>query len=102
MLRNFFRREMATPIDPLIDAVRDEMHKVGVNSEEYPRLLTNLERLNEIKVKNRQDPVSRDTMAVVGGNLLLVLLMMAFESKHVMSRSVIGQIVRPRAPGTSP
>lgn len=99
MLRNIFRRETTIAVDPLIDAVLEAMHREGPESAEYPKMMTYLERLNDVKAKDSQDPVSRDTIVIVAGNLLIVLLMMAYENKHVMSRSAIGQLIRPRVPG---
>lgn len=101
MLREFFVREKTTPIDEQIDAVLEEMHAVGVTAEEYSKLMSYLERLNEIKVKERQDPVSRDTLALIGGNLLGILLIVAYEQKHVMTSKGFSQIIRPKTQTTN-
>lgn len=98
MLRQFFRSETTRPVDPEIDAVLDKMHAIGVDSEEYPTLMTYLERLHEIKAKVRRDPVSRDTIALVAGNLLGILLIVAYEQKHVMTSKGFSQIIRPNRP----
>jgi hypothetical protein len=96
VLRQIFRNDVATPVDALIDAVLDEMHREGVNSEEYPKLMSYLERLYEMKAKDRQPPLSRDTLALIGGNLLGILLIVAYEQKHVMTSKGLSQIIRPR------
>lgn len=97
MLRQFFKKDAATPVDSLIDAVQEDMHKKGPNSEEFPKLLSQLERLYKIKNGERQDPVSRDTMAIVAGNLLGILLIVAYEQKHVMTSKGFQHIIRPRS-----
>lgn len=96
MLRQFFKSEMPTQIDGLIDAVLDEMHKKGVLSDEYPNLMTFLERLHEIKAKQRRDVVSRDTLALILGNLTGILLIVAYEQKHVLTSKGFTQIIRPK------
>lgn len=97
MLRQILRNDTTTPLDPLIDAVLKEMQSIGVNSEEYPKLMAYLERLYEIKAHDRQDPVSRDTLALIAGNLMGILLIVAYEQKHVMTSKGFSQILRPRA-----
>lgn len=98
MLRYFFTNDTTTPVDALIDGVLEEMHKEGVDSDRYPELLVYLERLTELKTKDRQAPVSKDTIALVTGNLLGILLIVAYEQKHIMSQKGFSQIIRPKAP----
>lgn len=97
MLRRFRKDDEPTPIDEQIVAVLNEMTTYGVDSGEYPILLRHLERLHELKTKTRQDPVSRDTMALIAGNLLGILLIVAYEQKHVMTSKGFSQIIRPKS-----
>lgn len=96
-----FRKNEVTKTDALIDAVLEEMHTVGVDAPEYQNLLTYLERLHEVKAKERRAPVSRDTMLLVGGNLMGILLIVAYEQKHVMTSKGFNQIIRPRTENIS-
>ncbi len=96
MRRPFFRNEKITPVDSLIEGVLDEMRMMGVDSEEYPKLMTYLERLYEVKAKERKDPVSHDTVALIVGNLMGILLIVAYEQKHVMTSKGFTQIIRPK------
>ncbi len=68
----------------------------SVYSDEYSKLMAYLERLNEVKARERRDPVSRDTVALVVGNLVGILLIVAYEQKHVMSTKGFNQIIRPK------
>lgn len=96
MLRYFFTNdEEPTPVDDLIDAVLEEMKTYGPSDPEYGAALEKLERLHELKTKNRQKPISRDTLAIVAGNLLGILLIVAYEQKHVLSSKGMNQIIRP-------
>jgi hypothetical protein len=97
MPRQSFWREKPDPVDPLIGVVLEEMQRKGVYSEEYPGLLDKLERLHEIKKQHRRNRVSRDTLAMVFGNLAGILLIVAYEQKHVVTSRGFGQIIRPKA-----
>lgn len=96
MLKDIFGSEQPTRTDGLIDAVREEMHKVSVHSEDYPTLLTYYERLNDVKAKERQPPLNRDGVMMVAGNLLGILMIVAYEQKHVMSSKGFTQLIRPK------
>ncbi len=95
-MRRFFRREKTTPVDELIESVLDEMRLVGVDSDEYPKLMAYLERLYEVKANERPNPVSRDTVALIVGNLMGIVLIIAYEQKHIMSSKGFSQIIRPK------
>ncbi len=96
MLRQLFSNDTTTPVDALIDAVLEEMHRKGVLSDEYPSLMAYLERLNEVKAKERRTPVSRDTVALIAGNLMGILLIVAYEQKHVMTSKGFSQLIHPK------
>ena len=96
MLRHFVNRD-PTPVDDQIAAVTSEMTLVGVDSVEYPTLLQQLERLYEIKAKNRRPRISRDTVVIVVGNLLGIIIIVAYEQKHAWTSKAV-QINRPIEP----
>lgn len=97
MFRDFFRRDSTSPVDSQIDAVMEEMTNITPGSEEYQTLVEILERLNKIKTQSRQSPVSRDTIAIVAGNILIALVVVGFEQKHVLTTKVQSWVVRPKA-----
>lgn len=96
MLKDYFTTETTTPVDSLIDSVLEEMHNKGVTSDEYPELMAYLERLYALKAKARREPVSRDTVALIAGNLLGILLIVAYEQKHVMTSKGFSQLIQPK------
>lgn len=98
MFRLFFKDEEKKPVDEQIDAVLIEMGVKGVNADEYSKLMGYLERLNKLKQTNKLPHVSRDTIALIAGNLLGILLIVAYEQKHVMTSKGFNQIIRPNRP----
>jgi len=90
----FFTNESTTLFDPLIDANVEEMHKEGPLTDEYQTLLRNLERLEELKARDRKKPASRDTLWMVGGNVAIAVGLMIYEQKHVLTSRAL-QFVNP-------
>jgi hypothetical protein len=96
MLTRLFTNDNVTPVDSLIDAVLEEMHAKGVYSDDYPDLMRKLEKLYKLKTKDRRPTVSPDTLALIAGNLLGILVIVAYEQKHVMTSKAMTQIIRPK------
>lgn len=72
------------------------MQQTPVSSEEYSDLMTYLERLEELKAKERREPVSFDTFVIAGANLLGILVIVAYEQKHVMTSKAFTQLFKTR------
>ena len=81
-------------LDVLIAKVTEELEACDTDAEHYPVLLSYLERLNKLKAEKKPKKMSRDTMAVVGGNLLGVLIIVAYESAHVITTKALGTLIR--------
>jgi len=96
-LRYSLTNETETPLDKQITCVLKEMTAAGVTSADYPALMTTLERLYGLRQKERRDPISRDTIALIAGNLMGILLIVAYEQKHVITSKGFGQVIRPRS-----
>jgi hypothetical protein len=94
---NNSKDEEITPIEREIDANLKKMQEVGVTAPEYKSLMDNLVRLNDMKTKSQShNRISLDTLAVVGGNLLVVMLIIAFEQKHIITSKAMNHLIRPR------
>lgn len=96
MLRYFFSNEVTTQLDPLIDEIVDQMNTKGPDSSDYPALMDNLKHLYELKAKDRRPPVSRDTIVLVAGNVLITLIVVAYEHNHVWTSKAKDMLIRPR------
>lgn len=97
MLKDFFSAEEKDEIlDNQIVAVAQRMDDIGVSSDEYPKMLEHLKKLYEIKANKRRDPVSRDTMALIAGNLVGIFVIVAYERTHVTASKGFNQLIRPK------
>lgn len=83
-------------LDEQKTAVLTRMENIDVNSEEYQTMLTLLERLNDVQAKERRTPASRDTIILVVGNILVALVVVAYEQKHVWTSRATSQTINPR------
>lgn len=94
----FVRAKEWTHLDDEIHDVADQMQKEGVLSEKYPTLMAYLERLHKLKAQERREPVKLDTIVIVGGNLLVALLVVAYEQKHVITSKAVPLFMRSMRP----
>lgn len=99
MLMNWkFWQEKVSIYDEPIAAVLSEMNTYGPDSPEYPTLLANLERLSSMKNSNKNIMrISPDTLAIVGGNLLGILIIVAYEQTHPMTSKSLN-FIKPKSP----
>jgi hypothetical protein len=96
-LRRLFTIESSI-LDEPIEKVLTDMNTYGPDSEEYPKLIDHLERLTRMKAEEgRRQRVSPDTMAIVLGNILGILVIVAYEQKHVMVSKGLGFVLRTRS-----
>lgn len=94
MLKLFFTNDQSNSIDIEIDAVSAKMQEVGVTDEKYPELLKHLKKLNEMKTQTRRPPVSKDTVIMALTNLAGILVIVAYEQKHVFTSKGVNQLIR--------
>lgn len=100
MLNRFIRNEASNRIQKLIDKLEERMDEMDVTSDEFSETMEQLERLYEIKKDHRPDHIRLDTLAMVAGNLAGILLIVAYEHKHVMNSKGFTQLFRPTRPTT--
>ena len=79
-----FRKYEKSLLDEPIARVLAEMEMYGPDSDEYPKLVSYLERLTQAQAETRKQRVNLDTLIPVAGNLLGILIIVAYEQKHVM------------------
>ena len=91
-----WKKDLTPGIDEQIKAVLDEMTTEGVDSEEYSRYLTHLERLTDLKTGNRPAKMSRDMLGQIFGNLAGILIVVIFEQKGTITSKAFGEIIRAR------
>ena len=99
MLKHFRPDETPQALQNLIDKLEDEMDNTDVNSDEFAQLMTKMERLYKIKANERPESYSQDTLLMVLGNLAGILMIVAYEQKHVVTSKGLTQLIRLKALG---
>lgn len=66
------------------------------DSKEYTAMAENLERLFKAKSYETQSRISPDTIAIIAGNLLGILLIMNYEKASVITTRAIGFVLKGR------
>ena len=97
MIGKFEPRE-AKQLSEAMTHVLDLMAEVDPGSDEYEKLMTDLERLSKVRTSERPPKLSRDTMAIVAGNLFVVLIVVAAEKSHVMNSKGLGFMLKSKLP----
>lgn len=82
--------ETAAALDKTIKRLEDDMTAESGDSDEYATMLNRLERLYKLKEKHAPKQVSPDTMLIVAGNLLGILIIVGYEHGHVIVSKAIG------------
>lgn len=83
-------------LDSAIERVLNDMDTYGPDSEEYKQLVEHLEKLYSLKNTRTTKRVSPDTIAIVAGNLLGILIIVAYEQKNVITSKGIGFVMKTR------
>ncbi len=90
-----FRKKDKTSIyDDSINRVLDSMMALSPEDKEWDSLVDHLERLIKLKAEGQRGKVDANTMAIVTGNLLGILVIVIYEQKHVLTSKATGFILR--------
>lgn len=82
--------------DGAIERLLFEMDAKGPDTQEYTDMMEHLVKLANIRKEERPGKVSVDTIALVAGNLLGILVIVAYEQKHVMVSKGLSFLLKPR------
>jgi hypothetical protein len=90
------RHEKTSIYDEPINKVLKSLETYGVEDPEFEKAMNHLERLSKMKAEKGRKPISNDTMLIVAGNLLGILVMVAYEQKHVVTSNARQMFLRTR------
>jgi hypothetical protein len=90
---NIFQKT-PSKLDEPIDRLLLQLASVDVGSDEHELRMKQLERLMKLKAAEPTNGVSPDTVVTVAGSLLGILIIVAYEQKHVMVSKALGMVLR--------
>lgn len=83
-------------IESELDRTLVQMKTEMVNTEEYAKTLSLVERLHKMLDNDKPSSVSKDTLLMVGANLVGIILIIKHENVNVISSKALSFIMRPR------
>jgi hypothetical protein len=76
----------------LEDAIEDALRELkghDTTTKEYSTAVDQIVKLHALKQNEKQDRVSKDTLAIVAGNLLGIVMIVGHERAHVITSKAI-------------
>jgi len=98
MKKLFTKKNEKTNLDDIIETMEAELLLMTATDDGYEARLEALKILYDLKDKNIKslDRVSKDTLAVVAGNLVGLLLVLNFERVGVITSKALGFVIKGR------
>lgn len=90
------KHDKRTDIEREMDSLISELHECEVISKEYSLILDRVERLNKIRLSDKGNSISPDTLVVVGGNLAGILLILGYERVNIITTKALGFVIKGR------
>jgi hypothetical protein len=85
-----------TELDKAIDELFLEMRGFTAETEEYAAMVDQLLKLYALKSKDEKSRLSPDTMLIVAGNLVGIVMIVAYEQKNVATSKALNFITKLR------
>lgn len=93
----FSRNREQTSLDTAMDKAMKELSRHDVGSDEYNKMLESAIKIHAMKMKEKSDSVSLDTLVLVMSNLVGIVLIIGHEQiGNVLTSKALGLLIRPR------
>jgi len=91
------RRPKPNPtLDAVIDDLLEQLLAEEVGSDRYAKIMEQLVRLYKFKEISTPKRVSMDTLVLVAGNIVGIILILGYERANVVASKAIGFVLRPK------
>lgn len=81
-----------TALDDVIASALSELKGHDADSEGYAKIVEQLVLLNSMKLNEKTDRISKDTLALVLGNLAGIIVIVGHERAHVVTSKALSLI----------
>lgn len=88
------RQNEPSLLDKAIADATLQLDYVPAYSEEYDKIVDRIERMYKLKEGNLPQRVSPDTLAVVLGNLLGIVVIVGYEQRHVVTSKALNFVMK--------
>lgn len=90
------KTQQKTGLDKVIDALLDRMAETAPTDDEYGKMLDQVSKLYKLKEFDSKKRVSPDTLVLVAGNLVGIVLILGYEKANVITSRAIGFVMKLR------
>lgn len=84
-------------LQDLIESAQSQLDSHDADSKEYDSILSQIERLHKLMLKDNERRVSPDTLVTVGANLLGIVLILNHERLHVVGSKALSFVMKTKA-----
>lgn len=95
-MKLFTKKDKRSKLEIGIDKLHDEILEMDEKDPTLEAKMNRLEKLYEIKSAVDKGKISKDTLVVVGGNLLGILLVLNFEKLGIVTSKAFGLVIKGR------
>jgi hypothetical protein len=88
----FTRDKEPSRLEKAIERTQQELANEPVLSDEYAEILERMSKLHRMKTDETSSPVSKDTLAIIGANLLGILIIVKHEHLNVITTRAMNMI----------
>lgn len=85
----FQKQNSVSSLNSEIERVLSKMSGLKPDSKEYADMLTSLTKLHTLKVAEAPKRVSRDTWAIIGANILGIMLVLQHEKTTIIPKTAM-------------
>jgi len=94
----WFKKKKLSEVDDEIKRVVSDMATCDMDSDEYATRMKHLERLNGLRnAEERTNRISLDTVVIVVGNIVGILIIVSYEQTHVVTSKAFGMLFNRRS-----
>lgn len=91
-----WKKNESSELDETITQLIRQMDGFTGDQEEYATMVDQLDKLYKLRQNDKPDRVSKDTLAIVAGNLVGILVIVGYEQRHVITTKALSFILRTR------
>ena len=92
----FARAKEPTMLDDAIEKAYRDMNNHPVGSEKYVQTLDSIVKLHKMKEEEKPSEVDKNTVLLVGANLLSILMIIRHEHVNVITSRAMNLVIKPR------
>lgn len=94
-MKKLFKKEPSA-LDDELGHLYEELENEEVDTDRYHTLLKRVADIKDIQGKEKNIGVSKDTLLIVGANLVGILLVLNYEKAGVITSKAFGSIIKGR------